>query len=76
MASDARTRSSVRTITLAETDASELLWEARLMRVYVRTLTLFAALLGGTGALAAQQLREDSYRWYIGPQGGVLLTQT
>jgi len=46
------------------------------MRVYVRTLTLFAALLGGTGALTAQQLREDSYRWYVGPQAGVLLFQT
>jgi len=46
------------------------------MRVYVRTLTLLAALVGGHGALAAQQLREDSYRWYIGPQGGVLLFQT
>jgi hypothetical protein len=46
------------------------------MRVYVRTLTLLAALVGGNGALAAQQLREDSYRWYIGPQGGVLLFQT
>ena len=46
------------------------------MRVYVRTFTLLAALLGPTGALAAQQLREDSYRWYIGPQGGVLLVQT
>jgi hypothetical protein len=46
------------------------------MRVYVRTLTLFAALLGGTGALTAQQLREDSYRWYLGPQAGVLLFQT
>ena len=46
------------------------------MRVYVGTLTLFAALLGGNGALEAQQLREDSYRWYMGPQGGVLLFQT
>jgi len=46
------------------------------MRVYVRTLTLLAALLGVNGALAAQQLREDSYRWYIGPQAGVLLFQT
>lgn len=46
------------------------------MRVYVRTLILLAALLGGNGALAAQQLREDSYRWYIGPQGGALLFQT
>jgi len=47
------------------------------MRVYVGTLTLFAALLGGTGALEAQQqLREDSYRWYMGPQAGVLLFQT
>ena len=46
------------------------------MRVYVRTLTLLAALVGGNGTLAAQQLREDSYRWYIGPQGGVLLFQT
>lgn len=46
------------------------------MRVYVGTLTLFAALLGGTGALEAQQLREDSYRWYMGPQGGALLFQT
>ena len=46
------------------------------MRVYVRTLTLLAALLGANGALAAQELREDSYRWYIGPQGGVLMFQT
>lgn len=46
------------------------------MRVYVRTLTLLAVLLGANGALSAQQLREDSYRWYIGPQGGVLLFQT
>lgn len=46
------------------------------MRVFVGTLTLFVALLGGTGALEAQQLREDSYRWYMGPQGGVLLFQT
>ncbi|HKP30027.1 MAG TPA: hypothetical protein VJU15_11525 [Gemmatimonadales bacterium] len=46
------------------------------MRVYVRTFSLLAALLGSTGALAAQELREDSYRWYFGAQGGVLLTQT
>jgi hypothetical protein len=46
------------------------------MRVYVRTLTILTALLAGNGALAAQQLREDSYRWYIGPQAGVLLFQT
>lgn len=46
------------------------------MRVHVGTLTLIAALVGGTGTLEAQQLREDSYRWYIGPQGGVLLFQT
>lgn len=46
------------------------------MRVYVRTFTLLAALVGSHGALAAQQLREDSYRWYVGPQAGVLLFQT
>lgn len=46
------------------------------MRVNVGTLTLLAALLGGTGALGAQQLREDSYRWYMGPQGGMLFFQT
>jgi len=45
------------------------------MRVSIGVLSLAAALFGA-GSLDAQQLREDSYRWYIGPQAGLLLFQT
>ena len=35
------------------------------------TLSLFSA-----AALDAQQLREDSFKWYVGAQGGVLMFET
>lgn len=44
------------------------------MRTFTRALlalTLFAA-----AGLEAQQLREDSFRWYVGAQGGVLMFET
>jgi hypothetical protein len=46
------------------------------MRVSLGALTLALATLAGATALEAQQLREDSYRWYVAPQGGVLLFET
>lgn len=45
------------------------------MRVSIGALSLVAVVLGA-GSLEAQQLREDSYRWYIGPQAGLLFFQT
>lgn len=46
----------------------------------MRTLPrmLLAALLTtvGSGGVAAQQLRDDSYRWYIAPQVGILVFET
>lgn len=45
------------------------------MRVSPRALTLGLVLLTAA-PLSAQQLREDSYSWYVGAQGGVLLFES
>lgn len=45
------------------------------MRLSARTLMLTLT-LSLAGSLQAQQLREDSYRWYVGPQGGILMFET
>ena len=46
------------------------------MRVSPGALTLAFLTLAASGALEAQQLREDSYRWFIAPQGGIFLFET
>ncbi len=46
------------------------------MRVSFGALILALATMGGTTAVEAQQLREDSYRWYIAPQGGMMFFET
>ena len=46
------------------------------MRVSIGALALALATLGGVSALEGQQLREDSYRWYMGAQGGGLWFET
>lgn len=46
------------------------------MRVSIGALALALVTLGGATALDGQQLREDSYKWYIGAQGGGLWFET
>jgi hypothetical protein len=46
------------------------------MRVSIGALALALATLGSVSALEGQQLREDSYRWYMGAQGGGLWFET
>jgi hypothetical protein len=46
------------------------------MRVSIGALALALATLGSMTALEGQQLREDSYRWYMGAQGGGLWFET
>jgi len=46
------------------------------MRVVIGALALALVTLGGTTALEGQQLREDSYKWYVGAQGGGLWFET
>ncbi len=45
------------------------------MRSITRVMTLSLALLTAS-SLSAQQLREDSYRWYFGVQGGVTMFES
>lgn len=46
------------------------------MRMSIGALSLAIATLAGGAPLEAQQLREDSYTWYIAPQGGMLFFET
>jgi hypothetical protein len=46
------------------------------MRVSIGALVLALATVGSISALEGQQLREDSYRWYVGAQAGGLWFET
>jgi hypothetical protein len=46
------------------------------MRVSIGALALALATVGTASALQGQQLREDSYRWYLGVQGGGMWFET
>lgn len=46
------------------------------MRVTLGAMTVALATFTGALTLEAQQLREDSYRWFVGPQVGALWFET
>lgn len=46
------------------------------MRVSFGALAAALTLAASAASLEAQQLRDDSYTWYIAPQGGVLFFET
>ncbi len=46
------------------------------MRMSIGAFSLAASVVLGAGSVESQQLREDSYRWYINPQAGIMLFQT
>ena len=46
------------------------------MRVSFGALAAALTIAASAASLEAQQLRDDSYTWYIAPQGGVLFFET